>query len=56
MLCSVIGGTVIALGFYAVIWGTGQEEKAIEDKRKYSLDSSSPRAPLLADKGLNGIT
>jgi len=25
-LCSVIGGAIIAIGFYAVIWGQAQEE------------------------------
>lgn len=26
-LCSVIGGVVIVIGFYAVLWGKAHEEK-----------------------------
>lgn len=30
--CSVVGGCVIAFGFYSVIWGQAQEEKKFDDK------------------------
>ncbi|OWM89624.1 WAT1-related protein At3g28050-like [Punica granatum] len=41
-LGSVIGGIVIVLGFYSVLWGKAQEDK-LEEK-------SSPREPLLQKK------
>ncbi|KDP21320.1 hypothetical protein JCGZ_21791 [Jatropha curcas] len=48
---SVIGGIIIALGFYTVIWGKSQEEKMDEeDKGNPNLDSSSHKIPLLRNK------
>eukprot|EP00257_Ricinus_communis_P022480 XP_015582215.1 WAT1-related protein At3g28050 isoform X1 [Ricinus communis] len=45
---SVIGGIIIALGFYSVLWGKAQEEKMGKDERNSSFESSaSPKAPLL---------
>lgn len=43
-LCSVIGGVVIVLGFYAVLWGKAQEEKHEE--------KPSAQEPLLQEKHL----
>ncbi|XP_037495593.1 WAT1-related protein At3g28050 isoform X1 [Jatropha curcas] len=48
---SVIGGIIIALGFYTVIWGKSQEEKMDEeDKGNPNLESSSHKIPLLRNK------
>ncbi|XP_037495623.1 WAT1-related protein At5g40210 [Jatropha curcas] len=45
---SVIGGIIIALGFYTVIWGKSQEEKMNEEgKGNPNLESSSHKIPLL---------
>ncbi|XP_050276789.1 WAT1-related protein At3g28050-like isoform X5 [Quercus robur] len=52
-LGSLIGATVIALGFYAVIWGQAQEEKTIENRGICSFESSSAKVPLLENKGLD---
>ncbi|KAK4598184.1 hypothetical protein RGQ29_015600 [Quercus rubra] len=52
-LGSLIGATVIALGFYAVIWGQAQEEKTIENGGICSFESSSAKVPLLENKGLD---
>ncbi|XP_041012751.1 WAT1-related protein At3g28050-like [Juglans microcarpa x Juglans regia] len=52
-LGSVIGAVVIALGFYAVIWGQAQEDKTIENRGICSLESSSPNVPLLQNKNLD---
>ncbi|KAK4600234.1 hypothetical protein RGQ29_010056 [Quercus rubra] len=49
----LIGATVIALGFYAVIWGQAQEEKTIENGGICSFESSSAKVPLLENKGLD---
>ncbi|KAI3412309.1 WAT1-related protein, partial [Psidium guajava] len=46
-LGSVIGGVIIAIGFYAVIWGKAEEEKAVRESRIFSFESSSPKVPLL---------
>ena len=53
LLCSLIGATVIALGFYAVIWGQAQEEKTIENGGICSFELSSAKVPLLENKGLD---
>ena len=52
ILCSVVGAGVIALGFYAVIWGQAKEDKnKVEDSNKcHSFESSSHTVPLLQDK------
>ncbi|XP_030449687.1 WAT1-related protein At5g40240-like [Syzygium oleosum] len=47
-LGSVIGGVIIAIGFYAVIWGKAQEEKAVQESGSFSFESSSPKVPLLS--------
>ncbi|XP_050276787.1 WAT1-related protein At3g28050-like isoform X3 [Quercus robur] len=52
-LGSLIGATVIALGFYAVIWGQAQEEKTIENRGICSFEASSAKVPLLENKGLD---
>ena len=52
LLCSLIGATVIALGFYAVIWGQAQE-KTIENRGICSFESSSAKVPLLENEGLD---
>ncbi|KAL3751711.1 hypothetical protein ACJRO7_012528 [Eucalyptus globulus] len=46
-LGSVIGGIIIAFGFYAVVWGKAQEEKVVEESGSISCKSSSPKVPLL---------
>ncbi|XP_018720251.2 WAT1-related protein At5g40230 [Eucalyptus grandis] len=46
-LGSVIGGIIIAFGFYAVVWGKAQEEKVVEESGSISCESSSPKVPLL---------
>uniref|UniRef100_A0A2N9IVT9 WAT1-related protein n=1 Tax=Fagus sylvatica TaxID=28930 RepID=A0A2N9IVT9_FAGSY len=50
-LGSLVGAAIIVLGFYAVIWGQAQEEKVVEDHQISSYEQSSPRAPLLQNKG-----
>ncbi|XP_057996128.1 WAT1-related protein At3g28050 isoform X2 [Hevea brasiliensis] len=52
-LGSMIGAVIIALGFYAVVWGKSQEERMVEDKEKCCLESSSPKVPLLQNKCTN---
>ncbi|TKY69834.1 WAT1-related protein [Spatholobus suberectus] len=51
-LGSMIGAAIIAIGFYAVIWGQAQEEvMACEKYGPYSIISpSSSEAPLLVNK------
>lgn len=51
-LGSVIGAAVIALGFYAVIWGQAQEEKNTE-KTGICSSEPSPKVPLLLNKCLD---
>ncbi|KAG8653989.1 WAT1-related protein At3g28050 isoform X2 [Manihot esculenta] len=46
-LGSVMGAVIIALGFYAVVWGKSQEARTVEDEEKRCFESSSPRVPLL---------
>ncbi|RVX10538.1 WAT1-related protein [Vitis vinifera] len=46
-LCSLIGATVIVIGFYSVMWGKAKEEKIDEDIGVRSLESTSQKAPLL---------
>lgn len=47
-VCSIIGASTIAIGFYAVMWAQAQEENTTseKDKQTYDLPSSSS-APLL---------
>ncbi|KAL5720329.1 hypothetical protein ACHQM5_013008 [Ranunculus cassubicifolius] len=51
---SVIGATVIALGFYAVMWGKAKEEKMVPNNNEV-LGSESPAetVPLLANNMTN---
>ncbi|XP_048318132.1 WAT1-related protein At5g40240 isoform X2 [Ziziphus jujuba] len=52
-LGSVIGGAVIALGFYAVIWGQAQQDRnrvEVEETKTYSSLSHSHTVPLLQNK------
>ncbi|XP_027361187.1 WAT1-related protein At5g40240-like [Abrus precatorius] len=51
-LGSVIGAAIIAIGFYAVIWGQAQEEKIAREKNGICsiISSSSSEAPLLQNK------
>jgi len=53
-LCSIIGAAIIAIGFYAVIWGQAQQETMAYEKygTSSSIISSSPssEAPLLPNK------
>ncbi|OAY61547.1 WAT1-related protein At3g28050 [Manihot esculenta] len=46
-LGSVIGAVVIALGFYAVVWGKIQEKRSVEEKERCSFESCSSKVPLL---------
>ncbi|XP_019055077.1 PREDICTED: WAT1-related protein At5g40240-like isoform X1 [Nelumbo nucifera] len=43
---SVIGSVIIALGFYAVMWGKAQEDKLVDGEFS-SLEPSNQSAPLL---------
>ncbi|XP_050237202.1 WAT1-related protein At3g28050-like [Mercurialis annua] len=53
----IIGGTIIAVGFYTVLWGKSQEDKMIEiEDENYSIydqSPSSPKVPLLQNKKLD---
>ncbi|EOY00421.1 hypothetical protein QUC31_014285 [Theobroma cacao] len=51
-LGSLLGAAIIAIGFYAVIWGQSQEEKMVEDAEIYDSERSSAKDPLLPDRGL----
>ncbi|CAH2045099.1 unnamed protein product [Thlaspi arvense] len=46
-LGSVIGGTLISIGFYTVMWGKAKEEKVDIDTHVASSSSHSMRVPLL---------
>ncbi|XP_038694522.1 WAT1-related protein At5g40240-like isoform X2 [Tripterygium wilfordii] len=46
-LGSLVGATVIVIGFYAVMWGKAKEEKTRADSGLRSLESSSRKVPLL---------
>ncbi|XP_050231182.1 WAT1-related protein At3g28050-like [Mercurialis annua] len=53
---SVIGGIIISLGFYTVIWGKAQEDKMDEDEKDENYDSScSPKVPLLKNKNEDNV-
>ncbi|OAY61548.1 WAT1-related protein At5g40210 [Manihot esculenta] len=53
-LGSVIGGIIIALGFYTVMWGKAQEEKKMgEEEENSDLGSSSHKAPLLQNRSVD---
>nr|AEX97055.1 auxin-induced nodulin [Copaifera officinalis] len=53
-LGSIIGAGVIAVGFYAVLWGKAQEEKMLDEKNGMgSLHSSSSSTPLLQNKNID---
>lgn len=50
LLCSVIGAIVIALGFYAVLWGKTKEEKLVENRGVHNSESPpETTTPLLAN-------
>lgn len=44
---SVIGGMLISIGFYTVMWGKAKEEKADIDIHHVASSSHSKRVPLL---------
>ncbi|XP_057950124.1 WAT1-related protein At5g40230-like isoform X2 [Malania oleifera] len=46
-LGSLVGGAIIAVGFYSVVWGQHIEEKAVEVGALSGSESSSSKAPLL---------
>uniref|UniRef100_A0A1J3E7G6 WAT1-related protein n=1 Tax=Noccaea caerulescens TaxID=107243 RepID=A0A1J3E7G6_NOCCA len=46
-LGSVIGGTLISIGFYTVMWGKAKEEKAEIETYASATSSHSKRVPLL---------
>ncbi|XP_054789492.1 WAT1-related protein At5g40240-like [Prosopis cineraria] len=48
-LGSLVGAVIIVLGFYAVMWGKGKEERKVEATFD-NLDSSCHSAPLLQNK------
>ncbi|XP_021656769.2 WAT1-related protein At5g40230 isoform X2 [Hevea brasiliensis] len=53
-LGSVIGGIVIALGFYTVIWGKAQEEERMgEEKGISKFESNSHKVPLLENRSVD---
>lgn len=50
-MCSVIGGAVIALGFYAVVWGQAQQDQnKVENTNTHSFLSDSHTVPLCPNK------
>jgi hypothetical protein len=44
---SLVGATVIVIGFYSVMWGKAKEEKVGVDDGVRSFESSSQKVPLL---------
>ncbi|XP_059656020.1 WAT1-related protein At3g28050-like [Cornus florida] len=52
---SVIGATVIAVGFYSVMWGKAREEKTAEELENgiCGRHSSSTKVPLLQNKSMD---
>ncbi|KAM7509102.1 hypothetical protein LguiA_019555 [Lonicera macranthoides] len=55
-LGSIIGGAIISIGFYGVIWGKAKEEKGVESNSEGSESSSSTQTtkmPLLQGHGQN---
>lgn len=53
---SVIGAAIIAVGFYAVMWGKAKESKTIDDEAEDEISSShssSHKDPLLQAKNMN---
>ncbi|KAM7512427.1 hypothetical protein LguiB_011302 [Lonicera macranthoides] len=56
-LGSIIGGAIISIGFYGVIWGKAKEEKGVESNSEGSESSSSStqttKMPLLQGHGQN---
>ncbi|KAL4588723.1 hypothetical protein LXL04_001618 [Taraxacum kok-saghyz] len=47
-LGSVVGGIIISLGFYVVLWGKAKEDASVHDKQPSSSSSSSTQtSPLL---------
>lgn len=53
-LGSVIGGAVISIGFYAVVWGKAKEEKS-EGSSVHSLETSTTQTvPFLQAHGIEG--
>ncbi|XVF02410.1 hypothetical protein REPUB_Repub04eG0173300 [Reevesia pubescens] len=51
-LGSLLGAAIIAIGFYAVIWGQAQEDKMVEDTQLHDSEQSSTKDPLLSNSGL----
>ena len=52
--CSLIGAMIIAIGFYAVIWGQAQEEKMIKEKNEILRNvSSSSAVPFLQNSSMD---
>ena len=50
----MIGAAIIAIGFYAVLWGQAQEDKIIDEKNGlWSLPSCSSSTPLLQNKSMD---
>ncbi|XP_022776052.1 WAT1-related protein At5g40210-like [Durio zibethinus] len=51
-LGSLLGVAIIAIGFYAVIWGQAQEDKMVADTEICDSEQSSTKHPLLSNRGL----
>lgn len=45
--CSIIGGTIISIGLYAVLWGKATEETDEEDFGSLESSQTTEHAPLL---------
>ncbi|XVE75089.1 hypothetical protein DITRI_Ditri12bG0068800 [Diplodiscus trichospermus] len=50
-LGSLLGAAIIAIGFYAVIWGQSQEDKMVENTEIYDSQRPSAKDPLLLNRG-----
>ncbi|BFG26829.1 hypothetical protein CerSpe_131030 [Prunus speciosa] len=46
-LGSVIGSVIVAIGFYAMMWGQGKEKSIVMENEVHSLASSTQQTPLL---------
>lgn len=56
--CSIIGGAIISIGFYGVIWGKAKEEKGgvesnFEGSESSSSSTQTTKMPLLQGHGQN---
>ncbi|XAR65037.1 hypothetical protein NMG60_11008988 [Bertholletia excelsa] len=49
-LGSLVGASIITVGFYAVIWGKANEKQEIKDNEVDRLEPSNSAAPLLSNK------